>query len=271
MAAQKPIALNDRVAVITGSTRGIGRTIAETFARAGAKIVVSSSKAEAVERATSELRAQGWNCIGVPCDVTQLNQVQNLFEQARSKWGKVDIWVNNAAISGPYALSLEMPIQTWERVIQTNVLGTYYGCATVIPHMVERRYGKIINMSGGGTTKAQRFLTAYSTSKAAVVRLTDGLARDYRDYRKFLAVNVLAPGIVPTDMTLAGEAIGKAAEALKVLPRVLRIWGTSADEAAQLALRMVSRETDGVSGKIYSVLPQHRIWFRLVQTAVGLR
>nr|MCU0494731.1 SDR family oxidoreductase [Chloroflexaceae bacterium] len=240
----KKIALTGRVAVVTGGSRGIGRAIAELFGRAGARVVIASSQAEAVEHAAAELSAQGIPCIGVPCNVAELNQVQGLLRQALNKWGQVDIWVNNAGIAGPFGYTLDVPPAEWGRVIQTNLMGTYYGCVTVLPHMMERRYGKIINMSGGGAHKAQRYLSAYSTSKAAIMRLTDGLARDYKDHH-YLSINLLEPGIVPTDMTTQFEdRVVSAREALKALPRVMQIFGTTAEEAANVALRMASRETD---------------------------
>jgi NAD(P)-dependent dehydrogenase (short-subunit alcohol dehydrogenase family) len=270
MPEPKPCSLSGRVAVITGSSRGIGYTIAETFGRAGARVVISSSRGAAVEQAAAQLCAQGVACIGIPCDVSDLEQVQRLLAQVLERWDGVDIWVNNAGISGPFAYTLDVPPTTWERVLRTNVLGCYYGCITVLPHMLQRRYGKIINLSGGGAQRAQPYLSAYSSSKAAVVRLTDGLAREYGTHR-FLSINVLEPGLVATDMIQQTESIGAAHEALNRFPRILRMFGTTAEETAALALRMVSRETDGVSGKTFSVMPRHRILWRLVQTMIHIR
>ena len=149
-----------------------------------------------------------------------------------------------------------------------NLVGTYYGCVTVLPHMLQRRYGKLINLTGGGFKRAQRFLSAYSASKSGIVRLTEGLAREYAD-QKFLAINTLAPGIVPTDMTSQWNAIGPAADALKVFPRIMRIFGTTAEETAELALRMAGPATNGVAGKVFEVMPRYRLFWRLAKAAVG--
>lgn len=265
---KQTISLDGRVAVVTGGTRGIGRAIVEALGRAGARVVVASSRATAVAQAVDELRAQGVFCIGQACDVAEQAQVAALRDTALATWGAIDIWVNNAGIAGPFGYALDVPTAAWERVIQVNLLGCYYGCMAVLPHMIKRRYGKIINLSGGGGRRAQRFLSAYSTSKAAIVRLTDGLARDYRDHR-YLAINVLEPGLVPTDMINSYEAIGPAADTLQALPGVLRIFGTTSEETAQLALRMASSATDGVSGKVFQVMPRHRAWWRLAQAALG--
>ncbi|HMQ34742.1 MAG TPA: SDR family NAD(P)-dependent oxidoreductase [Chloroflexaceae bacterium] len=268
--AKQPVSLGGRVAVITGGTRGIGRAIAERFGAAGARVVVSSSRPEAVERAAAELRARGVETTGVPCDVAERAQVEALLARALSTYGQVDVWVNNAAISGPFAATVDVPEGAWERVIQVNLLGCYYGCATVLPHMLARRSGKLINLTGGGYKRAQRFLSAYSASKAGIVRLTEGLAREHAD-EKSVSINVLAPGIVDTDMTNEWEAVGRAAEALKAFPRVKRIFGTTAEETAELALHMAGPATDGVSGKVFEVMPRHRALWRLATAAVGRR
>lgn len=266
--AKGPVSLSGRVAVITGSTRGIGRAIADAYGRAGARVVVASSRPEAVERTLAELRAAGVPCVGQACDVSERSQVEGLLRLALDSYGQVDIWVNNAAISGPFAYTVEVPPGEWERVIKVNLFGCLYGCAAVLPHMIERRYGKVINLTGGGFKRAQRFLSAYSASKAGIVRLTEGLAREHAD-QKFLSINVLAPGIVPTDMTSDWESIGAASEALKAFPRVMKIFGTTAAETADLALQMASPATDGVSGRVYEIMPRHRALWRIARAAVG--
>lgn len=260
--ADQPISLAGRVAVITGGTRGIGRSIAERYGQAGARVVIASSRADAVAQAVRELRALGVACDGQACDVADLAQVQRLRDFALSTFGQFDIWVNNAAISGPFAYSLDVPPAEWERVIRVNLFGTYYGSIAALPHMIERGYGKLINLTGGGFKRAQRFLSAYSTSKGGIVRLTEGLARDYQEH-KGLAINVLAPGIVPTDMTNEWQTLGQAAEAMKAFPRIMRIFGTTAAETADLALTMASSKTDGVSGKVFEIMPRHRAIWRL--------
>lgn len=267
---KKPISLDGRVAVITGSTRGIGRAIAERYGQAGAQVVISSSKPDAVEQVVAELSARGIQCIGQACDVSDQAQVQNLLQRTLNEWNRVDIWVNNAGIAGPFGYTLDIPYAVWERVWRVNVQGTYNGCVTALPHMLERRSGQIINLSGGGARRAQRFLTAYSVTKAAIVRMSEGLAREYKD-KRFLSINVLIPGMVPTDMMKFGEAVGDAAKILKNLPRVLQIFGTTAEETAEMALFMVSPATNGVSGKVFEVMPRRRMLWRLVQGALRLR
>lgn len=270
MAKQQP-SLHGRVAVITGSTRGIGRAIAEKYGHAGARVVISSSRPEAVANTVRDLRACGIQCDGIACDVSERDQVCALFEHAIRTFGQVDIWVNNAAIAGPFAYTLDVPPEEWERVIRVNLFGCLYGCRAVLPHMLERRYGKIINVTGGGYKRAQRYLSAYSASKAGIVRLTESLAREYEAQKAFLSINVLAPGIVPTDMTTRWRTIGPAADALKDFPRVMRIFGTTVEETAAMALHMASSATDGITGKVYEIMPRHRALWRIAQAAIGRR
>ncbi len=262
--AKKRISLAGKVVVITGSTRGIGRAIAERYGRAGARIVISSSKPEAVDQTLREMRSQGIVCEGWACDVTDLAQVQALAQSAINAFGQIDIWVNNAGISGPFGPILDVPPEEWRRVIEVNVLGTYHGCISVLPHMIERRAGKIINVSGGGTKRAQRFLGAYSTSKAAIVRLTDAFIRDYREH-PYVSFTILVPGMVPTDMINQIPLVGAGHEAAKGLPRIMRIFGSTTTETADLAMRAVSHETDGVSGRVYEIMTRRRIVANLLR------
>ncbi|NTW04396.1 MAG: SDR family oxidoreductase, partial [Oscillochloris sp.] len=221
---------------------------------------------DAVDKAVDELRSQGIVCEGMPCDVADLGQVQALMRRALDAFGQVDIWMNNAAISGPFGPILDVPPDEWRRVLEVNILGCYHGCISVLPHMIEQRGGKIINVSGGGATRAQRFLSAYSTSKAAIVRLTEALVRDYSDH-PYLSFNVLTPGMVPTDMMNNFHTVGAGEQAINDLPKVMRIFGTTAEETADMALHMASRATDGVNGKVFELMPRRRILWRLA-TAV---
>lgn len=265
--AHEQVSLVGRVAVITGSTRGIGRAIAERYGRVGARVVISSTRPDAVSQTVAELESAGIACIGVPCDVSDLEQVQALCRRAIDAFGQVDIWVNNAGISGTFARTGDISPDVWRRVIDVNLVGCYHGCISVLPHMLSRRSGKIINVTGGGFKRSQRFLSAYSASKAGVVRLTEGLARDYVDHPG-ISFNVLAPGIVPTDMTNHWDAVGPAVDVLKDFPRIMRIFGTSVDETAEMALRMLASSNEKANGKTFEVLPRRRVLWRLATAAL---
>jgi NAD(P)-dependent dehydrogenase (short-subunit alcohol dehydrogenase family) len=266
-----PTSLQGRVAVVTGGSRGIGRAIAERFGHAGARVVVAATRQDRIDATCQELARRGVACSGMACDVADLDQVRALLQHALTRWGKVDIWVNNAGISGPFGPALAIDPAEWQRVLAVNVLGSYHGCVVALPHMRERGYGKIINVSGGGAKRAQRYLSAYSTSKAAIVRMSEAFARDYAG-EKGIAINVLAPGMVPTDMLSFHDARGAGAtKALEALPRVLRIFGTTCEETAELALKLASPATDKVSGKVFEVMPRRRVLWRLAQATLGRR
>jgi NAD(P)-dependent dehydrogenase (short-subunit alcohol dehydrogenase family) len=251
-------------AVVTGGSRGIGRAIAEALARAGAQVIISSVNTSNLAEAERALQAAGLNVSGICCDVSHRTEVEALAAAAAERMGRIDLWVNNAGISGPFGYALDVPPEAWEQVIRVNLLGTYYGCRAALPYMIGQRNGQIINLSGGGAKRAQRFLSAYSTSKAAIVRLTEAFARDYQDH-PYLRFNVLTPGMVPTDMINHFETVGPGGEAIKQLPRVLRIFGTTAEETAALALRIVC---EGKNGQVFEVMPRHRAIWRLLKAAV---
>ncbi|NTV64554.1 MAG: SDR family oxidoreductase [Oscillochloris sp.] len=265
--AKQQISLSGKVAVITGSTRGIGRAVAERYGRAGARVIVSSQDAEAVTQTVLDLRAKGVVCEGIMCDISDLSQVHELVRRAVNAFGQIDIWVNNAGVAGVFGPVLDIAPEEWRRVIEVNLLGTYNCCISVLPHMIERRSGKIINFSGGGAQRAQRYLSAYSTSKAAIVRMNEAFVRDYSTYPG-ISFNVLTPGMVPTDMMNSMRTVGAGVEAIQDLPRIMRIFSTTTEETAELALRMASSETDGVSGKIFEVMPRRRFLWRLAAAAV---
>jgi NAD(P)-dependent dehydrogenase (short-subunit alcohol dehydrogenase family) len=251
-------------AVVTGGSRGIGRAIAEALARAGAQVIISSVNTSNLAEAERALQAAGLNVSGIRCDVSHRTEVEALAAAAAERMGRIDLWVNNAGISGPFGYALDVPPEAWEQVIRVNLLGTYYGCRAALPYMIGQRNGQIINLSGGGAKRAQRFLSAYSTSKAAIVRLTEAFARDYQDH-PYLRFNVLTPGMVPTDMINHFETVGPGGEAIKQLPPVLRIIGTTAEETAALALRIVR---EGKNGQVFEVMPRHRAIWRLLKAAV---
>lgn len=259
--------LKDRTVVITGGSRGIGLAIAQRFATAGARLVLAARHAADVERAAAALRATGSDAIGIAADVSDQRQVDALAAAAVARFTTIDVWVNNAAISGPFGYIHDVPGPVWEQVMHVNLFGTYYGSMAALRMMLPRESGMIINLSGGGSVRPQRHLSAYSTTKAAIVNLTRGLARDYQ-HLPGLHFNILTPGMVPTDMVNHFETVGAGGAAIKELPRILRLFGTTAEETAELALRIVRENR---SGRNYEVLTRQRALWRLAQAAIGLR
>ena len=198
--------LDGRVAVITGASRGIGRDMAVVFAREGAKVVVSARTENegdfripgSVQTAVNRIRAEGGEAIGVRCDVTQEDDITNLFERTVEQYGRIDILVNNAAILVPGTIE-EMQVRHWDLLYRVNIKGPFLGCKFVIPYMKEQSYGHIINISSVGAIgpgegpyeSARPDGTAYGSGKAHLERFTQGLASELFKYN--IAVNSLSP------------------------------------------------------------------------------
>src|SRR6056297_1481750 len=139
--------MTDKVAVITGSTKGIGRSIAEEMARCGAKVVISSRKAEACEQVAEELKAQGFEAMAIPCHVGRKEDLQNLVDKTNEAWGSIDVLVCNAATNPVYGTTAEMTDDAWDKIMDTNVKGTFWLTNMVLPQMAEKGEGAVVLLS----------------------------------------------------------------------------------------------------------------------------
>ena len=202
--------LADRVAIVTGSSRGIGRAIALGFAKAGARVVVAGRTSDpkahplSVEGTAKEIQDAGGEAISVLCDVTRQADTLNLVEQTLAAWGRVDILVNNAGVLWGYGL-LETPADKWNEIIRTNVDGVYFCTKAVLPAMIEQGGGSLINISSGRSRSEDARSIAYAASKAAVSRLSIKLAAELKPHN--IAVNALDPGatLVERSSTSGGD------------------------------------------------------------------
>lgn len=193
--------LKDKVAIVTGSTRGIGRAIAEYYARAGAKVVISSRKQEACDEVAAELQAAGYDVLPIPCHVGRKEDLQALVDQTVAKWGKIDILVCNAATNPTYGPMSELSDDAWNKIMDTNVRGTFWLCNMVLPLMAESGGGSVILVSSIAALRANTTIGAYGISKAAEIGLTRNLAAEWGP--KKIRVNAIAPGLVKTDFARA--------------------------------------------------------------------
>jgi len=191
------LSLEGQVAIVTGGGTGIGWGIALEFAKAGADVVVASRRLAVLEKISREVTALGKRSLAVQTDISRRTDVGNLVQRVMDEFGAIDILVNNAGVDSKFTL-LETPEDEWDRVIDTNLKGYYLCCHAVGKRMVERRKGNIINIA---SEAAFRGGSSYNISKAGVVNLTRGLARELASYN--IRVNAIAPGWVRTEMSKA--------------------------------------------------------------------
>ncbi len=257
--------LRNKVAVITGGSRGLGYAIAEAYAREGAKVVIASRTQNAVDKAVRKLRENGAQAEGLACDVSSLQQVEALAEFAVQKYGRLDIWVNNAGLSAAYGPTAHIPSENFQSVIDTNITGTYNGSVTAMRHFAKQKSGKLINLLGRGDRGAVALQNAYSSSKVWVRNFTQALAKEYAGS----GVDVFGfnPGLVRTDMISNIEAVSGYEHRLNPLRYVTMLWGNDADVPAEKAAWLASSATDGKNGLQISVLTTHFMVARLLKQA----
>jgi len=193
--------LSGKVALITGSTKGIGKSIAEELARAGCKVVVSSRKADACEAVRAEFEKQGWPVLARPCNVSRKDELQALVDATLSKWGRIDIAVANAAANPYYGPLNAIPDEAFDKVMQNNVKSVLWLASITLPGMAERGGGSYISVGSIGGIIANTVIGAYGMSKAADHMLVKNLAAEWGP--KNVRVNAIAPGLIKTDFAKA--------------------------------------------------------------------
>jgi NAD(P)-dependent dehydrogenase (short-subunit alcohol dehydrogenase family) len=189
--------LSGQVAIIPGGSRGIGLAIAEGLASAGAVSIISNRNAQQGEEAAQKIRRKGWKAKAIPVDVTQRRSVEDLVAGTLKEFGRIDILVNSAAMILRKPM-LEITDEEWDSLLTTNLKGTFICCQVVGKHMIERRQGKIINVSSNIIQPLQLGRGVYAITKAGVTQLTRVLAFEWAPYN--VHVNAIAPGPTVTDL-----------------------------------------------------------------------
>jgi glucose 1-dehydrogenase len=249
--------LEGKVAVVTGGSRGLGLAISRAFVRAGAAVAIASRSEEAVRRVAEELRAAGGQVIGVPTDVANLEAVQDLARQAVSKFGKLDVWVNNAGMSGPYGPTAALPVEDFTRALRTNIEGVYYGSLTAMRYFLAQKSGKLINILGRGDRNPVPYQNAYAPTKAWVRSFTLAMAKEYSDCG--VGVYALQPGLMLTDLVTEVEVVPGYEGRLRAFQTVLRMWANPPEVPAEKAVWLASSATDGQTGLEVRVLTPKRL------------
>ena len=190
-----------KVALITGSSRGIGRAIAERMAEAGAKVVISSRKADACAEVAAAINARGGTAIAHAASISDKAALQGLVDRTIAEWGQIDILVCNAAINPYFGPLLEITDEAFDKIMASNVRSNLWLCQMVIPQMAQRRDGSVIVISSIAGLKGNTKLGAYGISKAADFALARNLAIEYGPHN--VRVNCIAPGLIKTDFARA--------------------------------------------------------------------
>jgi 2-hydroxycyclohexanecarboxyl-CoA dehydrogenase len=225
--------LENRVAIITGGARGIGKGIALKFASEGCAVVVADLLEAEARKTASEISGKGGKSLAVNCDVSDTAQVKLLIETAIRKFGKVDILVNNAAFGPPMRSFLDIPEKEWDKTISVNLKGVFLCCQAVLPHMKERGYGKIVNISSGAAASPPIPMAHYTASKSGIVGLTNDIALEFAPFG--ITINAILPGPIRTELWNSNIPPGADADAFfkefgKLVP--MKRVGTPEDVAA---------------------------------------
>jgi 3-hydroxybutyrate dehydrogenase len=251
--------LSNRIALITGGGRGIGRAIAFAFAREGAQVVLAARTATQVEQVANEIATEtGVKTLPVVCDVSDSASIQSLFAKVVESFGRgPDILVNNAGIAES-ALLIKTDDDLWQRHLAINLSGTFYCSRAALPSMLERGWGRIINVASIAGKTGAPYISAYSASKHGVLGLTRSVAMEVAT--KGVTVNAICPGYVDTEMTSQGIAnitakTGRSqSEALETILKMSpqhRL--VTAEEVAALAVLLASEEGRSINGQAINV------------------
>jgi NAD(P)-dependent dehydrogenase (short-subunit alcohol dehydrogenase family) len=231
----------DRTALVTGSSRGIGRSIAIRFAEEGARVaLVARTEAELLQTA-SLVEKVGARAVAIPTDIRDRNGVEACVERAEAELGPVEILVNNAGVFlwRPF---LKLSTEEWDLVISTNLTGAANFCRAVIPRMMTRRRGRIVNVSSIHGMRGEANLAAHSAAKFGLIGLTQSLAREFREFN--IAVNAVCPGTVENKVDETGEADRMEPLAEKLWPR----------DVARTVLFLASDDAAAITGSALEVL-----------------
>jgi NAD(P)-dependent dehydrogenase (short-subunit alcohol dehydrogenase family) len=245
------VRLEGRVAIVTGASRGLGKAFALALASEGADVVVGARTPP--QDVAGEIAASGRRSLAVHADVTSEDSVVEMAAAARKCFGRIDILVNNAGIVTPFRELVDLPTEEWDRTLNVNLRGTYLCCKAVLPAMIERRYGKIVNVAAGVMEERVHVgLSPYCASKAGVANLTRQLAAEVR--RHGINVNAIDPGAVRTGMAEQFEVSTETRQWLarqQTVDEALRF--RPPEDITPILVFLASDESRAMTGRLFQV------------------
>jgi len=237
--------LNDRVAIITGGAQGFGFAIAERFISSGAKVIIWDIDENECKKAISKINSKDFSFQIV--DVRQIKVVESKLKEVEKKFGKIDIFINNAGIAGINTSVIDYPIEEWNKVIDLNLNSVFYCCKSVVPFMIKNKYGRIVNIASIAGKEGNPNASAYSTSKAGVIGLTKSLGKELASYN--IAVNCVTPAVAKTRIfdQMTKEHIDY------MLSKIPRNRFAKVEELASLVTWLSSEENSFTTSAVYDL------------------
>lgn len=243
---------------MTGAAGDIGRELSRAFSRAGAFVALAGRQLEPVATLARQLEQEGGKALAVAADISRAEDVSRLVEQTLARFGHLDILVNNAALRGPTKPLVEVEQREWEEVLAVNVTGVFLCCRAVLPAMLERRRGKIVNVSSVAGKLAYPLRSPYATSKWALLGLTRTLAQEVGAHN--IRVNAICPGPVAGDameevIQIRAQQLGKKVDEVRNLFLERTALGRMVEpkQVADLALFLASPAADSITGQAFSI------------------
>ena len=240
------IDLNGRVAIVTGGARGIGRAIVERFLASGAKVAIWDADAARTQRTLGELAA-GAAVIGCDADITSEDSLRAALAATIKAFGKADILINNAGIGGPNTTTWEYPTEEFRRVVEVDLIGVFLGCKVVVPHLIDNKYGRIVNVASVAGKEGNPNAPAYSAAKAGVIGLTKSLGKELA--KTGVLCNCITPAVALTEILAQGSEEHKQYMLAKIpMGRFLEV-----DEVAAMVAWLSSEDCSFTTGAIIDI------------------